>query len=87
MSDQSLPDPSGHPNPVADAVSFLGNAAATVLAMGACALVVAAIAVPTMGATRSAKLQWQERNRQAEEAIKKAEAAAQQADPAEYFHE
>jgi hypothetical protein len=60
-------DPAGPPNPV-EAGFGLGELFVTVVAGGVFLLILLAIATPTMGATRSTQLKWQERQQQMEAA-------------------
>lgn len=74
----SVPDPSGPPTPVEAADPVLNTISA--LGVGAVAvagLCLAAMATtrPTMGATRSAKLEWERRQAQVEQAIQAQDAA------------
>ncbi len=67
-----VPDPSGPPVPVASAVSWTSVAMATfsVLACSGIAFVLlGSLTSPTMGATRSAKLQWEQRRAEIDRAI------------------
>jgi hypothetical protein len=63
-------DPSGPPRPVK--TNCAGSVALDILVMGVALVVVAAIAIPTQGSTRSTYLQWKERERQVAEAASQA---------------
>jgi hypothetical protein len=87
MSEEKLPDPAGEPEPVnpgIDLRKWLGGACAVVLGTGAFLFLAGAFVTPTMGATRSTQLQWEERERQAQEA---ADRAAHESKAAEIPHE
>ncbi len=71
MPKDILPDPSGGPRPV-DAGSSLVDFMATLFAAGLVLFIGAALLTPTMGATRSTRLKWEERKRQMQEAADRA---------------
>ncbi len=59
------------PQPVKPSASrsFFGTAVGLTAATGAVLLILASTARPTMGSTRSCKLQWQERQQQVDQQI------------------
>ena len=78
----ALPDPSGPPVPVTDSgkIASAFKQGVTVVAAGGILLfLLAAIATPTLGGRRSARLKWREQQRQADEAVKLALEAEQSA--------
>jgi hypothetical protein len=69
-----MPDPSGPPQAAGrnEAVmSTLGGVGIALVAIGGLLVPMFATTTPTMGATRSAKLQWQERQQEIRQAIEK----------------
>jgi hypothetical protein len=92
-----MPDPSGPPVPVrADEVESVDSTHAgdpvlrAIAALGVCAVALGGLMFPTFtsvghtcGATRSAKLQWQARDSQIEEALRKDSASQIQTPPSE----
>ena len=87
MAKEKLPDPSGHPEPVSpvgELLQLVQYGAAVVCGVGGFLILVGAFVTPVMGATRSAQLRWEARDRQAQEA---AEKAARERKPAESPHE
>ena len=87
MSKEKLPDPSGHPeavSPVGELLKLIQYAVAVVGGVGGFLVLAGAFLTPTMGATRSAQLRWEDRKRQAQEAADK---AARDLKPEETRHE
>lgn len=77
-----VPDPSGPPVPLAKTVSWTGLAVATVSVVacsGIAFVMLRSLTAPTMGATRSAKLQWEERRAEIDQVIEE-ELARRQAE-------
>jgi hypothetical protein len=71
MSERKLPDPNGRPRAV-DAGFGLVDLIAGVAAAGVSLFMLVGFLTPTMGATRSTRLKWQERQNQVDEAVKTA---------------
>ncbi|MGA3327141.1 MAG: hypothetical protein ABSF45_21965 [Terriglobia bacterium] len=87
MSKEKLPDPSGHPEPVSpmgELIKLIQYAVSAVVGVGGFLILASAFLSPTMGATRSAQLRWEERKRQTQEA---ADRAARDPKPAKTRHE
>jgi hypothetical protein len=84
---EKLPDPSGHPepvNPVGELLQLVQYGVAVAAGIGGFLVLAAVLMTPTLGATRSAQLQWEKRKHQAQEAADK---AARDQKPAETHHE
>ena len=71
MSEPTLPDPNGKPIP-AQAGFGVVDAIALVAATGVCLFLLGALMTPTLGGTQSSRLQWEERQRKTEEAVRAA---------------
>jgi hypothetical protein len=77
--DDHRPRPGGPPQPLEGRTELAGKAAGTAASVGEAVLtagavlgalgLVAAISVPSLGSTRSQRLQWKERQREVKEAI------------------
>jgi len=79
---EQMPDPAAPPQPVADDDPVLN----TITAIGVGLIVIGGFLIPevlstghTTGATRSAKIQWEDRQRQLEQAYREAETPADDA--------
>jgi len=73
MNEHSLPDPSGEPRAV-ERGSIVSDALTILAVGGICLVILSSFMRPTMGASRSAHLKWEERKHQMEEAEKAASA-------------